>query len=209
MLISGMMLLSACASSSHHDTDKKEVRPTSIIYSPNGEPLNGGPLGRPTCQEALHKWFSKVNTSHTGMLTHEEFVADATSQFNIMDLDKNGYLLPEELERYRLPFRQETAARSSLGNTSSSENSVPQEGHRHGGSASRHSGGKEQTADHDNGPEPDPVMSADLNNDFRVTYQEFMTQAESIFKKIDVEHKGVATDEQVVGYRCSKKVDEE
>jgi hypothetical protein len=100
-----MLLVSAalcgCVSSNHHQTlADMNVGPTTMRYSPIGEPLNGGPLGRPKCDIALAVWFARVDTDHNNVIDHDEYIADATAQFSRMDTDHNGYLLPEELERY-------------------------------------------------------------------------------------------------------------
>jgi Ca2+-binding EF-hand superfamily protein len=164
--------MGGCASSHHSDIPKP---PDYMLYSPNGEPLNGGPLGRPTCKEALSHWFDRIDVTHQGSLTHDEFIADAAAQFARMDIDHNGYLLPEELERYRLPYRQDTTDRG----TSAADDAPPHKGHH-----SDESNGSAQ-----NGA-PDPVMAADVNNHFRVTLPEFLTQTDRVFQKLDPKHEG-------------------
>jgi len=163
-----LTLLSGCTSSHNVAAVKTEkIGPTFMLYSPNGEPLNGGALGRPFCEQALSAWFKRVNTSQSGFINHDEFMADAAIQFQRMDIDKNGYLLPEEIERYRRPYRQDL---TDVKQSSSSN--------------SKHPNPSYQNA------QPDPVMSADTNNDFRVSPQEFTSQAENIFKLFDKKDQG-------------------
>ena len=78
--------LSGCSSDSHkHHGAGQDAALSRMLYSPNGEPLNGGKLGRPTCQEAMSHWFDRVDTNHDGGINREEFMADAQTQFRRMD----------------------------------------------------------------------------------------------------------------------------
>lgn len=47
-------------------------------------------------------------------------------------------------------------------------------------------------------------MSADVNNDFRVTSQEFMTQAEKLFSSYDIDHNGFIKRETILKICKSK-----
>jgi Ca2+-binding EF-hand superfamily protein len=184
-----LAVLSACAPSQHRNQQNSKLGPTYMLYSPNGEPLNGGPLGRPTCEEALSIWFGRVDIDHSGGISHAEFMADATSQFARMDIDKNGYLLPEELERYRLPYRQDTSSVS--GNSQSSDAGSSGGQHRR----SRHATSDDSGSSHASGKPyqntaPDPVMSADTNNHFKVTLQDYIAQADRKFAELDADHDG-------------------
>jgi len=78
----------------------------ALIFSPNGEPLNGGRLGQPSCELAMDDWFDRNDSNHDGRLDRDEFLADARAQFVRMDLDRLGYLTTDVLARYRNPFRQ-------------------------------------------------------------------------------------------------------
>lgn len=106
-LLMALLLSNGCSTTHHHEDSSPKPGPTYMIYSPNGEPLNGSTLGRPSCKSALSSWFDRVDFNHDGFIDHDEFMLDASTQFTRMDLDRNGYLLSEELERYRLPYRQD------------------------------------------------------------------------------------------------------
>ena len=168
-----------------------------MLYSPNGEPLNGGPLGRPTCQEALSGWFDEVDLNHDGVISRAEFMADARTQLNHMDIDQNGYLVSEELERYRLPYRQQEPVRAVAASDQSSDAGQAGGSRRHGrglgGGYSSGGSGLPGATD-----EADPVMSADTNNDFRVTPAEFMAQAAVKFAALGQAHAGRLTREDVL-----------
>lgn len=177
---SSLAVLSACASSH----DKKHEGPTQIIYSPTGDPLNGGPLGKPTCPEAMKHWFARVDTQHDGAITPDEFLADAKTQFQRMDTDKNGYLVSEEVERFRLNYRDEPA-REKSGGKSATPDDNRESGHTGSG-----------------GSVIDPVMSADTNLDFKVTPEEFTAYSERVFKNLDADHNGKLSLTEVTTGMC-------
>lgn len=184
------LVLAGC---SDHENVKKHS--TGILYSPNGEPLNGGPLGEPTCQQALSGWFDRVDTGHDGAISLNAFMADARAQFLRMDMDANGYIVSEELERYRRPYRKQAPivpAPSDSVNT------------QHG----KHKSHKDAGADSDDTPDSgDPVMSADTNLDFKVTPEEFMVHAQKIFGELDTNHDGALSRDEVLA-RCVEKKEE-
>ena len=185
--------LFGCSGDSHkHHSDPLSL----MLYSPNGEPLNGGTLGRPTCQEALSKWFDRVDTTHAGTISSNEFLTDTRLQFQRMDIDHNGYLVSEEIERFRQPYRQQTAAEQPV---QKPKNDASQGKRSHGG---RNGGNHEEEDAGDN--TADPVMSADANLDFKVTLDEFMAYAQKQFFALDSNHIGTITKEEVLA-RCPAK----
>ena len=128
------------------------------VISPNSEPLSGGILGRPDCDEALAKWFDRIDTNHDGVIDGAEFLADARAQFARMDLDHDGFITADELTTYRMPYL---------------------------GSGDAKPGAKRQRISQAaaEGLE-DPVMAADANLDFQVSLPEFLAQAETKFAKL-------------------------
>jgi hypothetical protein len=102
VLLALLPALAAC--SGQGDPAPPAPRPTGPLYSPNGEPLSGGPLGHPSCQDALGRWFDHLDTSHTGAIDLAAFLADARHQFAAMDLNHDGQITPDELARYRVAY---------------------------------------------------------------------------------------------------------
>ena len=193
--------VSGCASSHRHDSDDPKLGPAYLLYSPTGEALNGGPLGRPKCEEAMAQWFDRVDANHDGAIGRDEFMADASLQFRRMDIDQNGYLLPEELERYRLPYRQDTTPerRHAPPSYDTGDGSGPERPHRRGHrEASEDESHRDRTGESTQGGLPDPVMSADLNNDFRVTPQEFMARMERTFVELDADRNGAVSRDELL-----------
>ena len=180
--------LSACADL-HEKKHNASLGPAQIIYSPTGDPLNGGPLGRPVCAEAMKCWFTRVDVNHDGAITLDEFLNDARAQFQRMDIDKNGYLVSEEVERFRMAYRVFS------GGERSAASAEEKEGER--ASGERHSRGR---GDESAGNSPgeagggssviDPVMSADTDLDYKVTPEEFTAYSQRTFRSLDADHNG-------------------
>jgi hypothetical protein len=115
-----------------------------------------------------------------------------------MDMDKNGYLVSEELDRYRAPYRQEAQGMDTKENTGANRQGE-KKGNRHG-SKKAESIGKPL----DQATLIDPVMSADTNLDFKVTLEEFLAQAETRFTTLDADHNGRLNRDEVL-VLCKKK----
>ena len=190
-LCGGMM---ACSSSSKDAAAQKQAQAryllhTSgpVLYSPNGEPLSGGVLGRPSCLEAVSKWFARVDANHDGAIDRGEFLADARIQFLRMDLDGDSAIYPSELLTFRgsfqgIPkhnddappaesFAEERAQLKAMGLIPSEDPEKDKD--------------KKKLQDFS-----DPVMSADDNLDFKVTLDEYTSQAQDVFKAADLDHNG-------------------
>jgi hypothetical protein len=148
--------------------------PYPLYLSPNGEPLSGGPLGRPSCGEAMTKWFHGLDGG-TGRVTLADYLADARRQFAAMDLDHDGFITSAELQEYRAPYR---AAASSPEERSAGEEGNAQRPPRTQQPRAAVRG--DLFADRS-----DPVMSADRQLRFKVDLADFLDHAERSFKKLD------------------------
>jgi len=176
-------LLAACGGSSKDEPPP--LPPTQV--SPNGEPLvSGGP--HTACDIALGQWFDAADTNHDGGLDPTEFKADARRWFDEMDLNHDGTVTPDELTTLRLklmpyePPPRETRKRESS-NMMSWFSDRP----------------RRNVNDR-----PDPVMSADVNLDNRVSWAEFDAQAARTFVALDANRDGrVSKDEVLVA--CKRR----
>jgi hypothetical protein len=138
----------------------KRPPPPAVLFSPNGEPLSGGPLGRLSCPEAVHGWFARTDASHDGAIELNEFLADAAAQFTRMDLDHDGLVSASVLARYRAPY----------------EKREPRDAHAKPGEP-----GAARTRSVVRADEADPVMAADVQIRFAVTRAEFLAYAKQHF----------------------------
>jgi Ca2+-binding EF-hand superfamily protein len=160
--------------------ERPEPRTKPTIYSPNGEPLNGGALGQPSCQDAMTRWLARVDTDHDGTIDHGEFLADARRQFAAMDLNRDGIITPSVLAQYRAPFSSEPPARST-------DREADDERRERSRSRGIFGGGGTED-DPDRQDRPDPVMLADVGLRNQVTRDDFLAYARHNFASLDTNH---------------------
>lgn len=201
MAVLGVILLAGAIAGCAGRDSRDHVRPPSlrpILFSPNAEPLSGGPLGHPACEEAMSAWFDRVDANHDGVIDRTEFLTDARQQFERMDRHKAGYVTAADLSDYRAPYEPQSTPVVPLNDPLASPSPYDR---ARGGTTSRPLPGALR------GPEvdtrADPVMSADKSLNFKVTTADFMAQAEEIFAGLDHNHDGRVTRDAVVA-GCSK-----
>jgi len=202
MVLTSGAALSACSSMPGKKHEGHES--LQIIYSPAGDPLNGGPLGHPACPAAMKNWFTRADVNHDNAVTIDEFLGDAKTQFQRMDIDKNGYLVSEELERFRMTYRDEPANEHHDNGDSDQSSGGGHHGKKHGGE-------DENAASHgsNTGSVIDPVMSADVNLDYKVSLDEFISYEKNTFKKLNAANDGKLTLVEVTKALCEGQAHDE
>jgi len=178
LLCTALLSVAACS----HGPDKSKPPKAELLFSPNGEPLTGGPLGQAPCAEVLARWFDRMDANHNGAISRDDFMADARTQFSRMDLDHDGKITPAELSEFRAPY------------------APPPEPYRGGPNGGSNRGGPGGGGQQRGGDSPgltrssvtqeDPVMSADVHLLFRVSLEDFMAQADQVFTRLDKGRKG-------------------
>ncbi|MGZ3278630.1 MAG: hypothetical protein ACXU82_19095 [Caulobacteraceae bacterium] len=187
----------------------------SLFISPAGEPFRAGP-GEPYPVAA---WFRKADADGDGKLTRDEFVADAVRFFQVLDANHDGVIDGMELKAYETEIVPEiTAERGGPGGTPGAaptfqrpeggggQGGGPGGGRRGGrrGGAGRPGGGGGQAQGGPGGGMPqaegaaaygllgerEPVASADLNLNSRITLANFRTKAAQRFVRLDADGKG-------------------
>jgi hypothetical protein len=174
-----LLLTAVLAGCSDHRPAASAAGGMTLLYSPNGEPLAGGPLGHPGCREAMAHWFDRVDAKGNGIIDRDEFLADAARQFAVMDLDHDGVVTPAELAAYRAPF---------YGAAPPAADAAPASGehrHRRGSEGGQSGSGGEGQQD-----QADPVMLADTTLRFRVSSAEFLAYARRHFAQLDTAQHG-------------------
>jgi hypothetical protein len=175
-----LLLTAMLAGCSDHRPAASAAGGMTLLYSPNGEPLAGGPLGHPGCRDAMAQWFDRVDANGDGKIDLDEFLADAARQFAVMDLDHDGIVTPAALAAYRAPFYGAASQPADAAPPASGEHR-----HRRGGEgAPRASGGEDQQ------DQADPVMLADTTLRFRVSSAEFLAYARRHFAQLDAVQRG-------------------
>lgn len=120
------------------------------VASPNGEPL-GYAGDAATCTGLLAEWFGRTDTDRDGALSLAELQTDARRWFVRADTDGDGAILVHELTALRRSLEPPAAPR------------MPQR--RPAPADDRDSSARREV---------DPVMTADVNLDFRVTLEEML-----------------------------------
>jgi hypothetical protein len=202
----GIAALTGCSS---------QKGPTPPTFSPNGEPLMP-PQWSADCSEAIDAWFDRLDTAHTGKLTHAQLLADAEVQFKRMDLRHDGKVTAEELSKYRLAamgghyLSVSTPEQRSMFGLGGHDDESDRPGDRIGGGYGNGDGDDDnprhkRNADRKNvdafsalvTDQPDPVMTADTDMDGSVTWEEFRALVAQNFADFDKGHDGYITKSEV------------
>lgn len=189
----------------------------SLFISPFGEPFTAEP-GAPYPSAA---WFAGADADHDGAVTLAEFTADGARYFNSLDTDRDGRLNQTELAAYETglhrfggmpmggPGRREGRGFPTInipGPAGGGEDipladtsmlgAAPQEG-RPRNQVARARGGRPQgygvIAESGFFNLPQPVKSADVNIDQRVSAQEWAEATQRWFYSLDTDRDGRLT----------------
>jgi Ca2+-binding EF-hand superfamily protein len=183
------------------------------FISPMGEPFRAGPGG-----DALAAWFHKADRNHDGLLTVDEMQADADRFFGILDLDHNGEIGPDEVERYESELAPEVHGEpSAIYDTRGTDN-----GSDSGSSASASIEPQDPNDEVPipgggvSGPQgaggyslinlPEPVTAADMDINRSITRDEFRRAAFQRFVLLDTNHSGRLTLAQLEAMRPSGSI---
>jgi hypothetical protein len=188
--------LGACAS----DGAKADRGPRdSLFISPAGKPFHAGP-GQPYPVSA---WFAEADADHDGKLTREEFRADFTAFFNILDGDHNGVIDGIETAHYEEVVAPEVLPRlAQVGGGFPGERIAtiggvdePRKAARRLAEVPLRRGGPS----FDGAPEfsllnvSEPVSSADMNFDGKISLEEYLLAADRRFAQLDADKRGYLT----------------
>jgi hypothetical protein len=177
------------------------------------------PMGEPFRTQAGDKppeevWFERADKNGDGRITRAEFLADAGRFFMALDVNHNGEIGPEEIQRY-----EDDVAPEVMGFGEDLDGG----GHarRHSGSVNRNSDAaldSEGVTTSDSGdpspPElydatgegasrfsyldlPEPVTAADTDFNRGVSPREFVAAANQRFDLLDANHDGVLTRDEL------------
>ena len=185
-----------------------------LFVSPSGEPFRRAPGG--ACP--LEAWFAGADADHDGTLDRAESRADAARFFAKLDQNGDGVIDAVEVQRYEREIVPEILGRSREAMLQPRLTLVQFGGGMGGGGmggggmgggrggGGRHRGGA-PAGGHEAGPqgspdglsryslldEPEPVASADLNFDGRITAEEFLTLASVRFDTLTTAVGGALT----------------
>lgn len=97
-----------------------------LFISPMGEPFRG--------PDPVRQWFDGADANHDGVLTADEFVADAARFFAVLDRGHDGEIDPDDIEYYETVLAPEIRTGGAGAGT-------PGGGGRAGAGGGRHGGG--------------------------------------------------------------------
>ena len=170
------------------------------FISPMGEPFRSSPGDKPP--EEL--WFEKADRDGDGKIARAEFLADAGRFFQLLDLNHDREIGPEEIERYEDEVAPEVrgshggggGSRRRSGRGHVGERGMPEdEGVSSGGQlfSQFYEGSGEGASRYAYFDLPEPVAAADTNFNRGVSIREFAAAANERFGALDANHDGVLT----------------
>jgi hypothetical protein len=183
VLIAGLALGAAALAA------PKEARPT-LFLSPAGEPFHAD-AGKPY---PVSVWFAQADTDHDGKLTRDEFRADFTRFFKFLDQNHDGVIDGVELQRY-----EQQVAPEVLPRLAQVQGGFPGERGKPGEKRLAEPPRKRGGPDLDGAPAysllnvSEPVASADIAFDGRITLVEFQQTADRRFDALDKDKTGYLT----------------
>ena len=167
----------------------KQARPT-LFLSPAGEPFHAE-AGK---AYPVSAWFAQADADHDGKLTRDEFRADFTRFFKLLDENHDGVIDGVELQRYEREVAPEVLPRlAQVQGGYLGERGGP--GDKRLAEAPRARGGEEV----DGAPAyslfnvSEPVASADADFDGKITLEEFQRTADRRFDQLDKDKDGYLT----------------
>lgn len=182
------------------DVDRPYEGPPELLFiSPAGEPFRG-PLDSPY---PVAVWFARADKNADGVLTVEEFTADALVFFDVLDADKDGRVDGFENADYEkavapeilgiMRRRNDPAGNDNSGGWRKFNDAAAREGRS---PLKRQSGKRTWTARREGAAqygllnEPHPVRGADADIDGKVSRAEAASAAHRRFVILDVDGDG-------------------
>lgn len=167
-----------------------------LFISPAGQPFRA-PAG---AAYPVALWFAQADKRGDGKLDRAEVLADAGAFFRQLDKNHDGVIDPFELQAYEEDVVPEILGAYRIPEGASKPLPRGAGGpERRRGLFSRDRGPTTDPAEvsvlngaapYELTPEPEPVASADFNQDGRITLAEFLKAAGQRFDRLDTKHQG-------------------
>ena len=188
----------------------------NLFVSPCGEPFMA-PVSQPY---PVVQWFNRIDANKDGKVDKAEFTADAEAFFKRLDANGDGMLTSDEIYVYEHKIVPEILNHGSasiksgiirvsmqdLSTIGAIENSMPNVSVDSGGSRTTETQEKDAedeaktraalaqgAAFYTFFNDPEPVMSADRNFDFKISHKEFIDQSDRHFARLDPKGRGFFT----------------
>lgn len=158
-----------------------------VFLSPSGEPFRA-PLDQPY---PVAVWFARADADHDGSITLQEFRADAQAFFERLDVNHDGVVDGFEIADYENKVAPEI--QPNLGGPSSLEGPQPPPVAPVQDPAKAKKAVEKGAVVFSLLLDPEPVASADTDLDGKVTLKEALAAADRRFKRLDRNHDGRLT----------------
>ena len=153
-----------------------------LFISPMGEPFRA-PVTEPYPSAT---WFAGADANHDGVITRDEFRADALRFFKALDANKDGQISDLEVQRYEYILAPEiigaTTDTSALSLQKDEDDDSPS---KHVGLSPIRQGAANFSFLND----AEPVRSADMDLNRRITQQEWMAAADRRYDRLLIDGK--------------------
>jgi hypothetical protein len=195
--LGALTLLAGCASD-RGPPPRDPHKDSTLFISPAGKPFHADP-GQPY---PVGAWFREADANHDGRITRDEFRSDFEAFFQQIDLDHDGMIDGLELGRYETAVAPEILPRLAqareIEGPEGAENGSGRRGRREPRRLAQTPQRRGQSG-FDGAPEfsllnvSEPVSSADMNFDGKVSLQEFLAAADRRFAQLDTDKLGYLT----------------
>jgi hypothetical protein len=151
------------------------AEPYQLFVSPMGEPFRA-PASKPYPSAV---WFAQADANHDGVVTREEFRADALRFFKTLDQNGDGKISDIEIHRYEQEIAPEIVAATI--DTSDQDPGEDQNGDKKQATLSSY---RQGASFYGMLNDPEPVRSADTDFNNKVTQDEWIAAADRRFKAL-------------------------
>ena len=156
----------------------------NLFISPSGMPYRSK-AGEPYPVVA---WFEKTDINHDGKIDREEFKAEATALFNMLNVRKNGVIDDEIIDVYEKKVVPEIINANIL-----QPGAVPTGDSQTYSSPADYKTKRQGAAQYGLLNNAEPLRSADRSFRGRILLKDVLAQADQNFDELDYEHKGYLT----------------
>ena len=157
----------------------------NLFISPSGQPYRSK-AGEPYPVVA---WFEKTDTNHDGKIDRDEFKAEATAFFNMLNVRKNGVIDDEIVDIYEKKLVPEIINANILQPGAQSSSS----GSGYAAPGSDYKTQRQGAAQYGLLNNAEPLRSADHSFRGMIRLQDVLAQADANFDALDYDHKGYLT----------------
>jgi hypothetical protein len=146
--------------------------------------------------DGLPRWFDQADSDHDARLTRAEFEADHLRFFRLVDVNGDGVIDGAEVQRYEHDIAPELLSRVDRGEGRFQGRGGPGPGGGRGHGGGRGGGGRPGGGGLQDSPalgllnEPEPLLAADTDLDFKVTLKEWQAAAADRFARLDAARHG-------------------